>query len=100
MQEGGETIQIKLIDEWPPELAQLVGLISIAFAQLLRVVYLAAKRKEGVPLVEWERDHPRDTFSTWSSELTEKYSDDRILGELIPRARCGADQRDDLIHAS
>jgi hypothetical protein len=53
-----------------------------------------------VSLVDSERDNPRDTFSTWCNELLREYPDDTILAELIRRARCAADQRDDLIHAS
>jgi hypothetical protein len=54
MQKSEATIRIKFTDKWPSDLAQMVGLIAIAFTQLERVIYLAAKRNAKVPLIEWE----------------------------------------------
>jgi hypothetical protein len=65
MEENGKIIGIKLTDEWPTDVAQVVGLISIAFAQLQREIYLAAKRKAGTPLTEWERANRNDNFTRW-----------------------------------
>ena len=50
-------------------------------------------------LEDWERGNPRDTFSVWCDHLVRKYPEDRILADLIQRARCVGHQRDDLIHA-
>jgi hypothetical protein len=97
--EEGQPIGIKLSDQWPRELAVLVGLISIAFAQLQREVFLAAKRKADVPLAEWERANRDDNFSRWCRHLVREYPDDLVLLGLIERAQCAAERRHDLIHA-
>ena len=99
MEEDGKIIAIKLSDAWPPDLARVIGLVSIAFAQLQREVYLAAKRKAGIPLVEWERANRNDNFTKWCHHLLEHYPDDRELQNLIERAQCAAERRHDLIHA-
>jgi hypothetical protein len=100
MQEGDETIQLELSDEWPPELARVVGLISIAFAQLQRGVFLAAKRKANVPLAQWEQQNRSDNFRKWCDSLLAEYPGDKILVDLIHRIKCAGLSRHDLIHAS
>jgi hypothetical protein len=90
---------LELSDEWPADVARLVGLISIAFAQLQRVVYIAAKRKAAKPLQQWEEQNRNDNFSTWCRHLVTMYSDDLTLIALIERAQCAAAARHDLIHA-
>jgi hypothetical protein len=100
MQKDGDSISIKLSDAWPPELAGAIGLINIAFAQLQREVYLGAKRKADIPLIEWERANRSDNFTQWSRHLIDQYPKDLKLRNLIERAQCSAERRHDLIHAS
>jgi len=76
-----------------------VGLIAIAFAQLERTIYLAAKRRASTPLIEWDEATNDDRFSTWCRHLTKEYSDDSRLLRLVERAQCAAESRHDLIHA-
>jgi hypothetical protein len=90
---------IKLSDKWPPEVAQLVGFISIAFAQLQREVYRAAKRKKGKGLIEWERENRSDNFSQWCRHLIAEYPKDKTLVSMVERAQCVGQKRNDLIHA-
>src|SRR5262249_17874898 len=59
------TIEIEISDEWPEEVATELGKIAIAYAQMTRVIYLAAMRKEGETLPDWEKDNPSDKLSTW-----------------------------------
>jgi len=99
MIEKGKTIAIKLADVWPDEVALEVERVGIAFAQLNREVYLAAKRKKGQPLPEWELENPSDNLSTWISRLRGDYGDDAKLMGLIDRAQVAAAERDDIFHA-
>jgi hypothetical protein len=99
MEEKRQTVLLKLSDEWPAEVAQLVGLISIAFAQLQRVIYLAAKRKADTDLVEWEQATRNDNFDIWCQHLIREYQDDKELISLVELSQCAAERRHDLIHA-
>jgi hypothetical protein len=75
----GKTVMIKLSDEWPEDLTAVVGALGIAYAQLNREVYLAAKRKHGKPLQDWEAEHRRDIFDTWICHLRMHFADDVVL---------------------
>jgi len=97
--EKGRTIAIKLTDAWPDDLAIEVGRIGIAFAQLTREVYLAAKRKHGAALPDWEAQNPSDNLSKWIGRLRRDFGDDPVLMRLIDRAEKAADQRHDVFHA-
>ena len=66
---NGEVTRIRLTNMWPNEIALEVGLIGVAFAQLTREVYLAARRQGKVPLRRWEMDNPQDNFSLWCRRL-------------------------------
>jgi len=99
MQEKDSLIKIKLTDAWPDVVALEVGRIGIAFAQLQREVYLAAKRKAGLPLPQWETKHRNDNFKRWCDHLLQECPDDHVLLTLVGRAKAAAEERHDLFHA-
>lgn len=99
MENNNQSVPLKLSDEWPTKVARVVGRISIAFAQLQHVVYVAAKRGENVGLLEWEQRHRSDNFTKWCRHLVTKSPNDKYLRSLIERAQCAGEGRNDLIHA-
>ena len=99
MEKDGQIISIRLTDEWPADVAELVGRIAIAFAQLERGIYLAAKRRAKVLLVEWEEATKTDKFDVWCRHLIDEYPGDLQLRDLVQRAQCVAKRRHDLVHA-
>jgi len=92
MEKDGQIISIRLTDEWPADVAELVGRIAIAFAQLERGIYLAAKRRAKVLLVEWEEATKTDKFDVWCRHLIDEYPGDLQLRDLVQRARVRAGQ--------
>jgi hypothetical protein len=99
MDQKKKVIAAKVSDAWPPEMAQLAGLIAIAFAQLEGVIFRAAKRKADTPWEEWENSTTSDKFGLWCDDLLQQYPEDKKLVTLVREALCVADGRHDVIHA-
>src|SRR5262245_45583072 len=99
MHAHGRTFMIKLTDKWPDKVTLEVGRIGIAFAQVTREVYLAAKRKAGVGLPEWETANPSDNLTKWCQHIRKHYPGDGGLIELVRRVERAAEDRHDIFHA-
>jgi hypothetical protein len=100
MIEEGKTIAIQLADNWPDDLAKEISLLGIAYAQLTREVYLAARRKRRISLAVWESSGHRDNVSKWIKELKADYHDNSTVLALACRATKAKAARDDVFHAS
>ncbi|MDZ4735886.1 MAG: hypothetical protein SGJ07_06010 [Rhodospirillaceae bacterium] len=99
LKQSKSPILIALADDWPEDVALLVGQIGIAFAQLTREVYLATKRIEGATIEEWERENKSDQLGKWCCEIRKRFATETALISLIDRVDMVAKQRHDIFHA-
>src|SRR5437870_2975361 len=86
----GKTDRVVLLDNWPPDLMALLGQIVVAFGQLEWAVFIAAKRKSGKSLCEFDSEGKKvkNPFANWCRRLVQEHPEDERLAALVERARC------------
>jgi alkanesulfonate monooxygenase SsuD/methylene tetrahydromethanopterin reductase-like flavin-dependent oxidoreductase (luciferase family) len=87
----------ELTDAWPPKLAEAVGYAVIAGAQLERAIYLAAKRREGMSLINWTKQEGDQRFERFRERLSRTEPN---LATLLAEAEAAWDERNDIVHAT
>jgi hypothetical protein len=103
MTETTETFEMILTDQWDDEIAQVVGQITIAFAQLEHVLWVLPKRIEKMAIRDWDALAGKEDINGRCKQVRMYFAKNKLpelaaLDRLLNEVKRLNDERNSVVH--